>query len=117
MQTIFSLFIFCGVNMPRAQKGQRFGGRQKGTPNKVSTTVKENVIQVFQQLGGAKAMAEWAKDNPTHFYNLYAKLLPQDINKTVEHKIPTSIVFNAVDMSRQVEYVDKDDIVDVEMKG
>ena len=102
--------------MPRAVKGQRFGGRQKGTPNKLSTTVKDNVISVFQQLGGAKAMAEWARENPTHFYNLYAKLLPQDVHKTVEHKIPTSIVFNAVDMSKQVEYVDKDDIIDVESK-
>lgn len=105
--------------MPRGEHliGKKQGGRKKGVPNKVSTTVKENVIQVFQQLGGAKAMADWAKDNPTHFYNLYAKLLPQDVHKTVEHKVPTSIVFNAVDMSRQVEYVDSNDIVDVEVKA
>lgn len=105
--------------MPRGEHliGKKMGGRKKGVPNKVSTTVKENVIQVFQQLGGAKAMAEWAKENPTHFYNLYAKLLPQDVHKTVEHKVPTSIVFNAVDMSRQVEYVDSNDIVDVEVKA
>lgn len=104
--------------MPRGEHliGKKQGGRKKGVPNKVSTTVKENVIQVFQQLGGAKAMAEWARENPTHFYNLYAKLLPQDVHKTVEHKVPTSIVFNAVDMSRQVEYVDSNDIVDVEVK-
>lgn len=102
--------------MPRAVKGQRFGGRQKGTPNKVSTTVKENVIQVFQQLGGAKGMAEWAKENPTHFYNLYAKLIPQDVHKTVEHKVPTKIVFNAVDMGRQVEYANTEEIIDAEMK-
>lgn len=105
--------------MPRGEHliGKKQGGRKKGVPNKVSTTVKENVIQVFQQLGGAKAMAEWARENPTHFYNLYAKLLPQDVHKTVEHKVPTSIVFNAVDMSRQVEYVDSNDIVDVEVKA
>lgn len=105
--------------MPRGEHliGKKMGGRKKGVPNKVSTTVKENVIQVFQQLGGAKAMAEWARENPTHFYNLYAKLLPQDVHKTVEHKVPTSIVFNAVDMSRQVEYVDSNDIVDVEVKA
>lgn len=106
--------------MPKGEhlkKGMpRIGGRQKGTPNKISTTVKDNVLQVFQQLGGAKAMAEWARENPTHFYNLYAKLLPQDINKTVEHKVPTKIVFNQVDMSRQVEYVDSEQIIDAELK-
>jgi hypothetical protein len=105
--------------MPRGEHliGKKQGGRKKGVPNKVSTTVKENVIAVFNGLGGAKAMAEWARENPTHFYNLYAKLLPQDINKTVEHKVPTSIVFNAVDMSRQVEFVDNDKIIDVEVKA
>lgn len=102
--------------MPRAVKGQRFGGRQKGTPNKATKTVKENIIEVFKSIGGEEAMAQWAIENPTHFYQLYAKLLPQDINKTVEHKIPTSIVFNAVDMSKQVEYVDRDNIIDMEVK-
>lgn len=99
-----------------ATKGVRIGGRQKGTPNKVSTTVKENVIAVFKELGGHKAMAQWARDNPTHFYNLYAKLIPQDVHKTVEHKVPTKIVFNSVDMSRQVEYVNNEEIVDAEMR-
>lgn len=105
--------------MPRGEhlKGKKQGGRPKGVPNKLSTTVKDNVIAVFNGLGGAKAMAEWARENPTHFYNLYAKLLPQDVHKTVEHKVPTSIVFNAVDMSRQVEFVDNDKIIDVEVKA
>lgn len=102
--------------MPRAVKGQRFGGRQKGTPNKATKTVKENILSVFDKLGGDSAMVQWAMENPTHFYQLYAKLLPQDINKTVEHKIPTSIVFNAVDMSRQVEYVDSNDVIDMQIK-
>jgi hypothetical protein len=105
--------------MPRGEhlKGKKQGGRPKGVPNKLSTTVKDNVIQVFNTLGGYKGMAEWAKDNPTHFYNLYAKLIPQDVHKTVEHKVPTKIVFNSVDMSRQVEYVDNEQIIDAEIKS
>ena len=104
--------------MPRGEhlKGKKQGGRPKGVPNKLSTTVKDNVIQVFNALGGHKGMAEWARENPTHFYNLYAKLIPQDVHKTVEHKVPTKIVFNSVDMSRQVEYVDNEQIIDAEVK-
>lgn len=57
-------------------KGVRPGGRQKGTPNKLSGQAKENVIAVFTRIGGTGAMAEWAMENQTQFYQIYAKLLP-----------------------------------------
>jgi hypothetical protein len=57
--------------------GKREGsGRKAGVPNKLSTTVKENVIAVFEALGGIKHMTDWATDNPNNFYNIYAKILP-----------------------------------------
>lgn len=57
--------------------GRREGsGRKPGTPNKMSRTVKENVIEVFTKLGGVEHMAQWATENPTQFYNIYAKLMP-----------------------------------------
>lgn len=64
--------------------GKREGaGRKKGVPNKLSTTVKENVIAVFEEIGGVDNMAKWAKEHPGHFYNLYAKLMPIDTNVNV----------------------------------
>jgi hypothetical protein len=57
-------------------KGQKTGGRQAGTPNKISTAVRDNVLSVFDQIGGVENMSDWAKENPTQFYALYAKLLP-----------------------------------------
>lgn len=57
--------------------GKRPGsGRKAGTPNKMSTTVKENVIAVFDGIGGVEHMKQWAIDNPNNFYNIYAKILP-----------------------------------------
>jgi hypothetical protein len=57
--------------------GKREGsGRKPGTPNKMSATVKQNVIEVFEQLGGVDHMKQWAIDNPNNFYNIYAKILP-----------------------------------------
>jgi hypothetical protein len=67
--------------------GKKTGGRTKGTPNKLSMTVKENVIAVFTHLNGDDLthMKEWALENPTQYYNLYAKLLPTEIEADIEH--------------------------------
>lgn len=58
--------------------GVKTGGRTKGTPNRISATVRENVIEVFDRLGGVRKMAEWAGENATEFYRLYARLLPTE---------------------------------------
>jgi hypothetical protein len=67
--------------------GKKTGGRKKGTPNKLSSTVKENVVAVFNHLNGEELthIKDWALENPTQFYNLYAKLLPTEIEAEVEH--------------------------------
>lgn len=59
--------------------GKKTGGRQKGTPNKLGGTAKENIACVFTRLGGIQAMVAWAEKNPTQFYGIYAKLLPIDL--------------------------------------
>lgn len=55
-------------------------GRAPGTPNKVSAQAKDNILQVFVNLGGVRAMTTWAKKNQDKFYtNIYARLLPKDV--------------------------------------
>jgi len=57
--------------------GKREGsGRKKGTPNKISGQVRNNVIDVFDEIGGVQEMALWAAENRTEYYRLYAKLMP-----------------------------------------
>lgn len=59
-------------------KGKKTGGRQKGTPNKVSRAVKDDVIAVFERLGGVEHMEEWARNNPGDFYKtLFKALVPR----------------------------------------
>lgn len=67
------------------EKKEKTGGREKGTPNKVTGTVKENMLAVFNRLGGTAQMAQWAVENQTEFYKLYARLIPADINQKTEH--------------------------------
>jgi len=57
--------------------GKRLGsGRKAGVPNKLSATAKQNVVEVFEQLGGVEHMKTWAQENPNNFYNIYAKIMP-----------------------------------------
>jgi hypothetical protein len=61
-------------------------GRPAGTPNKIGAQVKENLIDVFELLGGKIAMTEWARENRTEFYKLYARLMPTQVMATVEFR-------------------------------
>jgi hypothetical protein len=73
-----------------AKPGERRGGRQKGTPNKTTATMKQAIAAVYEKLQRDHAKAEenqedhghfakWANDNPTEFYRIAAKLLPLQI--------------------------------------
>ena len=59
--------------------GERPGGRKKGTPNKLTTEVKDALSKCFKSIGGHKAFSEWARGNPTEFYKLWSKLLPKEL--------------------------------------
>jgi hypothetical protein len=61
-------------------------GRPKGTPNKLTRTVKETVMAAFQDLQSDPRanIITWAKDNPTEFYKIASKLIPTEISANVE---------------------------------
>ncbi len=52
-------------------------GRPKGSQNKRTLAAKAALESAFQKLGGAKALAAWAEANPTDFYRIWSKLVPQ----------------------------------------
>ena len=82
-----------------AHGGKREGaGRKPGSVNKLSMTVKQNVINVFDRLGGEDHMVEWAIENPNQFYNIYAKLMPtQSELGTIEgQESPLNVTLNFV---------------------
>jgi hypothetical protein len=63
--------------------GERPVGRQKGTPNKATASIKAAFVEAFDNLGGVKALVNWAKDNPTEFYRLASKLIPTEVHANV----------------------------------
>ena len=65
-------------------KGMKTGGRQKGTPNRMTVAAKEAFQLAFDQMGGPIGLATWVTENPTEFYKLYSKLIPVDTNVTAD---------------------------------
>lgn len=74
-----------------APKGFKPPGRKKGVPNKTTKAVKEALVRTYVNIGGNRALAKWARENPTEFYKIWAKLLPSEINANVNGDIDTQI--------------------------
>jgi len=58
------------------------GGSRKGSPNKLTKSVKEAFEIAFNELQGDSEanLANWAKENTTEFYKLAAKLIPTSVS-------------------------------------
>jgi len=62
------------------------GGRQKGVKNKITRTVKQAVLEVFNKIQeDPKANLEaFAKKYPRDFYQIAAKLIPTEVDASVK---------------------------------
>lgn len=63
-----------------AKPGERRGGRQKGTPNKLTTEVKEMILQALNEAGGVSYLVRQADNNPGPFMTLVGKVLPLQVS-------------------------------------
>ena len=63
--------------------GNRGKGRPKGTPNKLTASVKEAIESAAQGLGGAARLEAWAREAPENekvfWSSIYPKLLPLQV--------------------------------------
>ena len=69
--------------MPFEKGKKKTGGRKKGIKNKLPSTVKDNYEVVFEKLGGVKGFYDWAKSSKQrqgHFYQMYSKMLPSNVD-------------------------------------
>ena len=62
--------------MPKAKKGERFGGRQKGAQNKVTASLKEMILASLDEVGGQSYLVDQARNNPNAYITLIGKVLP-----------------------------------------
>ncbi len=75
--------------MPKAR------GRPKGSPNKVSASVKESIMCVYEDLGGRQGLAAWAKSHPNNkakLYEWWARMAPKEIVADVKGDLNINLV-------------------------
>lgn len=63
-------------------KGKKTGGRTKGTPNKVTALLKDDILQASSDAhpdGRVGYLTQQARENPTAFLTLLGKVLPMTI--------------------------------------
>lgn len=58
-------------------------GRTPGVPNKSTASVKAALLEAFEKRGGVEALLAWSEADPTEFYRLWSKILPQELTATV----------------------------------
>jgi hypothetical protein len=56
--------------------GERTIGRQKGTPNKLTVSIKDAIENAFTELGGMSYLVHVGRNDPRTFCALLSKLLP-----------------------------------------
>ncbi len=55
------------------------GGRQRGTPNKVTVAVREAIVNAFEEVGGQSYLVKVAREDPRTFLTLVGKIVPREI--------------------------------------
>jgi hypothetical protein len=64
-----------------APKGhKRYGGRKKGTPNKIAGELREMVLTALNEAGGVAYLRRCARSNPPAFLSLLGRILPMQIS-------------------------------------
>jgi hypothetical protein len=65
---------------------EKKGGREKGTPNKLGTSVKDAFLEAFNLLQEKDTvkLSVWGEENPTEFYKLCSKLIPAAVEMKAE---------------------------------
>lgn len=73
--------------MAKFEKGN--SGKPKGALNKLTKTVKEKVLDVFNELQDDPTanLLSWAKEEPTEFYKIASKLIPAEVNAKLDGNV------------------------------
>jgi len=84
---------------------KKVGGRVAGTPNKFTQTVKEVFSNVFNELQNDSKvnLKAWAKANPGDFYRLSIKLMPLEVDTSI-NKPPQLVIY--VDNEEQKKMIE-----------
>ena len=70
-------------------KGVKTGGRQKGTPNKITAELKGMILEALDESGGVEYLRGVAQSHPQAFCSLLGKVLPMTLVGDADNPIQT----------------------------
>ena len=74
-------------------KGQpKLGGRQKGTPNKTTTAIKDMIVFALDRVGGVDYLEKQANDNPRAFLALLSRVLPLQVTGDIDAPLVVKVI-------------------------
>jgi hypothetical protein len=81
-------------NPTRGSKpGERRGGRQRGSQNKVTKAAKEAIQEAFTRLGDVDGLVKWAKLNQKEFYTIiWPKIIPLQVGMDPKNPLTITMV-------------------------
>lgn len=65
-------------------------GKKKGQVSKFTSSFKEALRIAFDGIGGTKNLTAWARENPTEFYKIMARLIPVEVSGSISHTMEAS---------------------------
>jgi hypothetical protein len=72
-------------------EGFKTGGRQKGTPNKMTKALKDMILGALEAKGGQEYLELQADKNPVAFLNLVGKVLPTTLQGDPDNPVHLNI--------------------------
>lgn len=70
---------------------QKTGGRQKGTPNRMTADIKQMIVEALDKAGGVTYLVKQAENNPKAFLSLVGRVLPLQVTGEDGGPVQTSI--------------------------
>lgn len=70
-----------------SKKGERRGGRKKGTPNKLSIELRQEILDTLKAAGGKQYLLRLARNQPELFVPLLGKCIPREIKAEITDTI------------------------------
>lgn len=73
-------------------KGRYTGGRKKGVPNKITTSLKEAILQAYERAGGVEYLETVARLDPRTFLTLLGKVLPMQVTGAGDGPVKIEVI-------------------------
>jgi hypothetical protein len=86
-------------------KRAKTGGRQRGTPNKLTADIKAAIEGALDAVGGQQYLERVAQEQPQVFCALLGRLLPKTQNQTVSMQVDQKKPIDMYEGAKRIAFI------------